>query len=765
MVDEFGAKLNVIGTRNKDYVADDIVRGEHVFGEDVTRANKIYGRILGSKYAKAKVTGINTAKAEALDGVIAVITYKDVSTWSDTILCADQEVAAVGALDEDTAERALDLIEVTYDVQVQVTDPEEALKPTAANTGIFPNTNVTPTPSNITYGDVAKGFSSADVTQEETYGYIARHTHNQIEPYIAMTWWEGDNVYLWDKSQNSFAHRSSLASALKLPLHKVHVYNHGSGGGFGNANSNPIAAPAAVLSKKAGRPVIMKLPRRLYTVIGVHQYGVKARVKIGAKNDGTLTALEMEFWADGGKNGGRSTFCDVAQSTWVVPNFKADHWGIATNKGPSGAWRCVQHQAGGFLSDIGLEKLAEKLKINPLDLRRKIFLPKADPHWQINGNSYSSSGLMDCLEKAASVIGYTAKYHANGAKTLPDGRLHGIGIHARYDSHGSMSGRRGVIINMNTDGTALFNSGSQRNMGGPGALGTIIAETIGLTYDNVRCGEWGNTDVAAEGGMQAGSTHTISNGAAAMVAAEDVRRQLFAVAGSQRNNMLKIWANTVNDKNITDEQMAMLDAANNKIFLVSDPTKTVTHAQVCAGISEPVIGRGVRWDPILRRDMGPGAHQKTGQPVVAKSACANAVEVAVDPDTGEVEILSYVNVQDSGRTIDVVSIEGQMLNGLQVEFNQIMLWEDVYDPVTGFQLGYNQIHDRLCTTLDAPHESQQYAIVETIDANGPYGCHGIAEPAVGKVAAFNNAVNNAIGIKMIQSPLTPRNILRALGKA
>ena len=764
MVDEFGAKLNVIGTRNKDYVADDIVRGEHIFGEDVTRANKIYGRILGSKYAKAKVTAINTAKAEALEGVVGVITYKDVSTWSDTILCYDQEIAAVGAVDEDTAERALDLIEVVYDVQVQVTDPDEAMKPTAANTGIFPNTNVTPTPSHVEYGDVAKGFTAADVTMEELYGYNSRHTHNQIEPYIAMCWWEGDNVYQWDKSQQPYAHRSSLATALKLPLHKVHIYNHGSGGGFGNASANPMAAPAAVLSKKTGRPIIMKCSRTMYTVLGNHQYGVKSRIKLGAKNDGTLTAVEMEFWNDGGKNGGRSTFCDVAQSTWKCANFKADHWGIATNKGNTGPWRGVQHPAGAHHSDLALEKMADRLKMNPLDFRRKIFLAE-NPVWQQNNQALFSDGLRPVLEKLAEMIGYTAKYHAPGTKTLPDGRLHGIGIHADYDQKGGMSGRRGSIINMNTDGTVLFTSGAARNMGGPGALGTIIAETIGVSYDNVRCGDWGNVDVAAEGGMQNGSTHTISHGAAAMVAAQDVRRQLFAVAGGQGNNMLKLWANSVNDKNITDEQMAMLDAGNNKIFLVSDPTKSVTHAQVTAAISEPVIGRGVRWDPVLRRDVGPGANQKKGQPGVHRTACGSAAEVAVDPDTGEVELLNWVNVVDSGRTIDLVSTEGQMFAGMQVEWNQAMLWEDIYDPVTGILLGYNQIHDRLCTTLDIPAENNKYSVIESIDACGPYGCHGIGEPAADKPVTILNAINNAIGKWIITTPVTPAVVLRALGKA
>lgn len=753
MVDEFGSELAVIGQRNPDYIAGDIVKGEHSFVEDITRPGKLYARILGSKYAKAKITNINTSKAEALEGVRAVITYKEVSTWSDQALCVDQELAAVAAVDEDTAERALDLIEVTYDVQVPVIDPDEAMKPAAANTGTFPNTNVTPTPSQITYGDVAKGFTEADVVIEEEVGYVARHTHNQIEPYVSFAWWDGDNVFCWVSSQNSFGHRAALSSgltaSLKIPvtLQKTHIYCHGTGGAFGNKNGSPLNLPCALLARKAGKPVILKTPRKMYTVLGVHQYGTKMKMKLGAKNDGTLTAIEATFWNDGGKNGGRSTFGDVAASTWKCANFKANHWGIATNKGNSGAYRCVQHQSGGFLSDIVLEKMAARLKINPLAFRRKIFL--TEPIFQQTGRPLFSFGLRECLDKAAELIGYDAKYHAPGARSLGGSRLHGIGIHARCDGHGGMSGARGIIINMCEDGTVLFNSGCQRNMGGPGALGAIIAETIGVTFDRVRCGDWGNTDVAAEGGSQAGSTHTISNGAAAMVSAQDVRTQLFTVAASSATNMLKTTPDA-------------LDAKDNKIFLKADPTKSVTHAQVMAAIGQPVIGRGVRWEPTLRKAVGTFAAGGTG---VHRTSCASAAEVAVDTDTGEVELLNYVNVMDFGRVIDRVSSEGQMEAGIQVEWNQAMAHEDIYDPITGIQLGFNHIHDRLCTTMDIPMDKQQIAMLETIDANGPYGCHGIAEPSIGKFMCISNAINNAIDKWVISTPATPRTILRALGKA
>jgi CO/xanthine dehydrogenase Mo-binding subunit len=194
-----------------------------------------------------------------------------------------------------------------------------------------------------------------------------------------------------------------------VPLNKVHIYNHGTGGAFGNKNGSPTNLPAALLARKAGKPVTLKHTRKLYTVIGAHQYGTKMKMKLGAKNDGTLTAVEATFWNDGGKNGGRSTFADVAASTWKCANFKSDHWGIATNKGPSGAWRCVQHQSGSILSDVVLEKMAAKLKMNPLAFRRKIFL--TEPIFQQTGRPLFSFGLREALDKAAELInGYPVEH-------------------------------------------------------------------------------------------------------------------------------------------------------------------------------------------------------------------------------------------------------------------------------------------------------------------------------------------------------------------
>ena len=254
-----------------------------------------------------------------------------------------------------------------------------------------------------------------------------------------------------------------------------------------------------------------------------------------------------------------------------------------------------------------------------------------------------------------------------------------------------------------------------------------------------------------------------------MVAAQDVKRQLFIMAGSKATNMLQQWdlpALPGNPPTLIPEptvaQLDTLDAKEDKIFLKADPTKSVTHARVMAAIINPVIGRGVRWEPILRKPVGTFAAGGTG---VHRTGCASAAEVAVDPETGEVELLNWVSVLDCGRVIDRNSTEGQMYSGMQNDYNIAMLFEDVVDPLTGILLGYNHIHDRLSTTMDWPVDKNQIVMLETIDANGPYGCHGIGEPAIGKQASIINAVNNAIGKWVVTTPLTPRTILRALGKA
>ncbi|MEE9583796.1 MAG: molybdopterin cofactor-binding domain-containing protein [Dehalococcoidales bacterium] len=753
MVDEFGPDLYVIGKRNLDPQGENIVTGRYDFPEDRNMPGKLYARILGSPHAHAKILSIDTSRAEALEGVKATVTAEalggELTRWSDTMLCVEQEVAAVAAVDEATAERALDLIDVEYEVLPHVIDVEEAMLSNSNNSGAFPDSNFNPSPRAIDRGDVAAGFAEAETTIDETVGWLRRHTHNEIEPDSALSWWENDEVYCWSTNQNTFSKRRGMSSAMGMKYNQIHVTTHGTGGGFGGKGGSYPEIVAAELSRKTGKPVALRLPRRQYTVLRSHQYGVKLQMKMGAKNDGTLTAVESTWWGNGGRNGGRSSWADPDASTWKVPNYKTLQEGIATNVGQSGAWRCVAHPEGQFLSDLVLEKMAATLNINPLEFRRKIFVTEDMPY-QDNGRPMDSFGVRRCLDKAAAASGYMAKYHAPGARTLPDGRMHGIGIHAHSDGHGSVtSSNRGSIINMCRDGSFLFNSGGTRVMGGPATIAQIIAETIGVKYEDVHVGSWGITDIASDGGSQGGSTHTGGHGGAALVSALDVRAQLFEEAAEELG---------VNPED--------LDAREGVIFVVADPTQSITHADVKSGISHPIIGRGVHYGRGLRKPSPSVGDFPLGTRTQHKTGCAGACEVAVDTETGDVEILNFWSVIDAGRVIDRVTAEGQILAGLPVQFSQAMLFDDSYDPLTGRLLSFGHIDDKTCTSLDIPGPDKSHAVLlETINSVGAYGCQGIGEPCVSSWASITNAINNALGVQVTEGPYTPQVILKALGKA
>jgi len=746
MADEFGQDLAVIGKFNADPHGDHLVTGKFDFAADHDFPGMLYGAIMGSNVSHAKILSMDTSAAEALDGVKAVITYAENPRWSDIVLMYNMPIAAVAATDPDIAERALELIKVEYEVRPHVVDPDDALKEGAPVTGVFAGANISATPVQVIRGDVEAGFKEAAGTFEMTIGWQQYYQHNQIETDSTTAYWAGDDAYCYSKNQNPFSQQSSVSSALKMPRHRVHLFTHGTGGGYGGGGGSLCEVEALLLSKKAGAPVKIIKSRRHQVTHNNHQYGCKAWIKVGYKSDGSLTAIDSIWWSDGGRNGARGTFVNNLQYSWKCANLRSLTHAIGTNKGTTGPYRCVAHPAGGWVCEMVLDELAKRLNMNPMALRRKIMVT-ADMADQDTKTPYASYILLDLLEECNKGIGYEAKYHLPGTKTLPDGRLHGVGISAHIDGHGGgPSGVRGCIINMTEDGKCLYNQGMSRCQSMHPLSQAIIAETLGLKYEDVRVGDWGNTDVCAEGGQQTGSTGTMGFGAAAMRAAEDARAQIFVQA-----------AKTLGVPE------ADLDARDSKVFSKTDPTKTMTHAQVMAKIATPVIGRGVRWDPQLRKERG---GFPVGTPCVTRGCCGAAAEVAVDPETGEVEILDFINVVDYGRVITKQGAESQIINGLDAMLNQLFMYEQVYDKNTGAPLTFDHVDNKLVTSLDIPQKlGLKFKMMESIDVNGPYGAKGVGEPCTSSYSAIANAICNAIGSWILTVPYTPQKILQALGKA
>jgi CO/xanthine dehydrogenase Mo-binding subunit len=331
---EFGNNLKVIGKPHLPYEGQSIVTGTNLFPYDQKAGKKLFAAILGCPHAHCKVKSINTAKAAALEGVKAVITMDEHPNWkTDEVLVWGWEIAAVAATDPYIAERAVDLIEVQYEVLPFILDPAEAMKPGAIKAGTFPDSNVQANPSRNTRGDIEAGFAAADVTIEVETPFIRPHTQNTIEPCTGIAWWEGDHVYSYDQGQNPHAQNRTNASQIGVAQNKSHNRETSGAGGYGGGGQTNEPVMCALLAKKAGMPVAYQRTRRLQTIRRRNHYSPKGISKVGAKKDGTLTAWDQKWYCHGGFNAAAGNGMENLDCSYILPNLKQETYGVATNTG------------------------------------------------------------------------------------------------------------------------------------------------------------------------------------------------------------------------------------------------------------------------------------------------------------------------------------------------------------------------------------------------------------------------------------------------
>jgi len=744
-------EFNVIGKvdcLDKQHPA--IVTGRLDFAADHPLANKLYAATALSKEAHARILSIDTSQAMALPGVEAVCTYEDCPVMYQTILYWGQEIAAVAATDPFIAEQAAQLIEVEYETRPAVINMDEAFDPNSPLVGVWPDGNVQNV-SEITRGDAEQGFNEADVVVEADIGPTAYYQHMRIEPESALAWWLEDEVYMHLHNRDPFGKRTETSLLLGVPEHKLHLFGHGCGGSHGSvANPNPQVI-AAVLSKKAGKPVEMHYSRHADITQGAHQHEVACHAKLGAKQDGTFVACDLNAYGNGGHNPA-SFIRNMSASfdnTFACPNVKYVDRKCVTNRPETATWRNVTEPPSATFSTTIIDVLADELGMNPLDLRLKNLI-QGTPKNQNTGVVFSSYGIKEVLEGLDQAIDFRTKWHAPGTKTLPDGRMHGIALTGHMSTFCSMWDPVGAIVNMTKDGKALISAGISRTGGGTvTAMCCIVAEMLGLKFDDVNVGDWGNTDVCSYGGMQAGSSRTITLGAGFYNAAKNAKEDLFAHAA-------KLLETTPDN----------LDAKDGVIFLKNNTSKTITHAEVCASFSgargATIIGKGYGWTPQLIEPIG---EFPVGSPCINLNACGTAVEVAVDTSTGEVEILKLVNCDDPGVAIFRRGAEHQILGCCMIQEGEALYYEQIFDDTTGATLNIGFLDHRHPTTLDSAVDKHEALIVETGDACGPYGCHGMGEPPCQSYAVISSAIFNAIGEWVTEYPIYPWRILKALGKA
>ncbi|MDD4793712.1 MAG: molybdopterin-dependent oxidoreductase, partial [Dehalococcoidales bacterium] len=730
-------ELKVIGQlANPDKLGAKIVTGNADFASDRLAGRKLYGAIKCSTIMKGVITNINADAALAEPGVRAVVTYEDVPNWTEGIFKWGQEVAGVIADDPYIAERACDLIEVEYEERPGVFDTDEAMQAGAPLSGIRPDTNYY-TATDLTRGDPDGAIASAPVQLETIQGYSTTYQHATLEPHQSVAWWVGEDLYVWIPSQHIHGAKNAVVNAFGMPANKVHLFTHFTGCGHGDKTGENTAIVSAAMSRKVnGAPVNLIKTRQKSMLTHSWMFPIKSTIKWGATQDGKILGVDAKFIGDGGSSG----FAPIAnchfglRTTYNIPDARFHVTIVSTNSPARGYWRCVNDPPGACNYDRAIYKLAAHLDMDPYELIMKNVrendAPDLDPPYRVWGGI----AVKDMFEWLHQETGYAGKWHKPGENNvMSDGRLHGIAITGHWDSHGSVNGAsRGGIVTMCPDGTCLVNVGGARGpSGGPMTCVHIVAETLGMKYEDVGLGEWGNTDVSLDAGIQAGSGFTSGAGTGFYNAAMDLRNKLFSYAIGKAG-LREIEGITVDD----------VAAENSEVYYKADPTKRITFRQVMSG-TPPLAGSGFGWASHLKnRTVG---DLELGEVCNSNGNSCAAAEVAVDPDTGEVEVLGHWNAVDTGRTIFKQGTIKEMRSGSELQIWQALYAGSIWDKASGACLSSQYTEAMMPTAMDFKGENLHQQDFESYDAAGPYGAHGIGEPCVTNYSCIICAIFNAIG--------------------
>jgi CO/xanthine dehydrogenase Mo-binding subunit len=393
--------LNVIGDlKNHDQHGAWVLTGKMDFAADRLPGTKLYGAIKASTIAHGSVKSVDATKALAEPGVKAVITYKDCPFWTQAIYQWGQEVAGVVADDWYTAVRATTLIDVTYDVSPTVFDPDEAMKTSSPLAGPRPDANMQAT-TTLKRGDINTGFQQADITLDTTQPWTVTYQHNCLEMHQSVAWWIADDLYIWGPSQNAFSAKNAVVNTMGMPSNKVHFFTHGTGGALGDKTGNPSGGPAAVMSKAAGgKAVYLLYSRHDNMLFNTRMFSVRSTIKLGAKKDGTLTAVDAIYYGNNGRNAsapvGNAHF--GLKNTFVIPNASMIVNTVVTNQPQRGYYRCVNDPPGSFNTDMALFKMAEKLGMEPYAFYKKNFMTAEAPDQDTPFRVWGSKGVYQCFD-------------------------------------------------------------------------------------------------------------------------------------------------------------------------------------------------------------------------------------------------------------------------------------------------------------------------------------------------------------------------------
>ncbi len=773
---------HVINSRARRLDTPAKATGRALFVDDISKPGMLYGALLQSPLAHAKIVSIDTSAAEKLPGVKCVVTAKDAgltpygvspARYDETLFCHDKvryvgdEIAAVAAVDLETAEKAVELIQVEYEALPAVFTVEDAMAEGAPQLHEKYPGNVC-AEVHQEFGDVEAAFKACDLIKTttvknkrqdggfiETQGCIAEYDH-------------AGNLTLTSSTQSPHYVQRTVAMVLGLDVGKVRVIKPYVGAGFGiKAAANPMELACCLLAMKTGKIVKMNYTREQVFMYGRARHGFTHNMSVGVKKDGTLMALQHEAYLDGGaySSFGIATVYysgSLLGGPYKLPNMKYDGYRIYNNKPACGA----QRGHGAVIARAAFEQLldmiAEELGIDPVEIRQKNMMKTGDT--TCNDLNMSSFGMAECLDAVTSGSDWRSK-----KGKLPPGK--GIGLAcgffvsgAGFPIYRSDTYHCTVMVKLTEDGgtVLVYTASAEIGQGSDTTFAMIVAEAIGVPLEYIRL-ESGDTDMGVDLGAYS-SRQTLMTGHAAKEAGEDVKRQVLEVLAQELN----LPVETIDIKNgYIVFQRDDVDFSDLRTRYIKEhrgwsdnpdaAQLTFNEASRIAYLAKgTIVGTG-KYKPQFLGGKYKGAAVGTSP---AYGCSAQVVEVDVDLETGQVTIEKVTDAHDCGKAINRTSVEGQMQGSVSMGIGEAMHEEVKFDD-KGRVINNDLAEYKMVTALDMPLVDA--IIVETNEPNGPFGAKEVGEGAImPTIPAVLNAIYDATRVRIYELPLTPQRVYEAI---
>lgn len=742
--------FNTIGKSEPRRDLPEKLTGEAKYAADVQLPGMLHGKILRSPHPHARILSVDVEAARTLPGVYAIVTpfdapkgqvAPDMPILDTEVRYVGDEVAAVAADDEDLAEAALSLIEVKYELLPFVTDAIEAIKPDAPQTRPEGNL-VGGKPLTLTRGNVEEGFAQADRIFEDTYSTPAQ-AGAALEPRAAVASWDGDNLTVWKSTRGVHADQLALSLALDVPRGNIRVMGQNMGAGYGTKDETRLGVITAVLAQRAGRPVKIELTRQEEFVAGRHRHATTTTVRMGVKNDGTVTAVHATTIMDTGAylSSGPGVIRRAGQGAlylYKCANVQYDGYLTYTNTPSGGSYRALGAPQGHFALESLADTVAEALGMDPLEFRLKNHVgPEGQPGERVTpaneildtqpvegGVPFSSNGLRECLQIGAEAIGWGQPSEQSESGNLRRGKGMSMFIY-----RGGAGGRSIARMRLEHDGSLRLLTGLMDvGEGSLTVIAQIAAEELGVGYEQVRT-TFGDSETTPEAPITAGSTATFSTGTAAKEAARQLKERIIESAAP------------------------LLDAEPSDLRLTGDGVEHSQYPERRASFAQIVESAG---EIEVEAAISPGSRDH-----VINSFGAHFAEVEVDTDTGQVRVLRYVAAHDSGRILNPKLAINQVEGGVSQMLGFTLTEQMVTDSRNGVTLNASFLEHKSPTLQDYPDLKVLFA--DVVDPIGPFGAKALGEPpSIGVAPAVANAIFNAIGVRIRDLPLTPDRVLNEI---